>query len=238
MQARPRERQQAIDIEMPLQLARQFVERGIDRMIVVRAVRARTDPRQHGRAQAGCGEQAVAIGAEHTPVGVIAPSARAPSRQAKDGRARPGGFAHVHLVPLERRVQRHAAHAPQRLFRGEHGFHVEQAQPGDVARIAFDPQRIGDPAAKHLVSAANPQHRAAAPVMGRMSMSQPCARRNAMSAIVAFDPGSTISAAWAGIGVPGGTIATSTSGSCRKGSRSSKLAMRGRIGQATSLRPA
>jgi hypothetical protein len=53
MQAPPRERQQAIDIEMPLQLARQFVERGIDRMIVVRAVRARADPRQHGRAQAG-----------------------------------------------------------------------------------------------------------------------------------------------------------------------------------------
>jgi hypothetical protein len=99
------------------------------------------------------------------PSALIAPSARAPSRQA-NCRARPGGFAHVHLVPLERRAQRHAAHAPQRLFRGEHGFHVQQAQPGDFARIAFDPQRIGDPAAKHLVSAANPQHRAAAPVMG------------------------------------------------------------------------
>ena len=63
-------------------------------------------------------------------------------------------------------------------------------------------------------------------------MSHPSRRKNSRSAIVAFEPGRMTSAASRVSGCPGRTMTSSTSGSARSGSRSSKLAMRGNIGTA------
>jgi hypothetical protein len=60
-------------------------------------------------------------------------------------------------------------------------------------------------------------------------MSQPSERRAARSAIVAFEPGSTMRSQ-GGIGSPGRTMTSSTPLSWAKGSRSSKFEMRGTIG--------
>ena len=70
-----------------------------------------------------------------------------------------------------------------------------------------------------------------------MSTSQPCARRCARSARVAFEPGSRIRSASPGSASPARTMTTVTSGSARKGSRSSKLAMRESTGTATRIAP-
>ncbi len=62
-------------------------------------------------------------------------------------------------------------------------------------------------------------------------MSQPCARRNARSAIVDLEPGMRMRSA-SGNTSPGSTMTTETPGSARSGSRSSKFAIRGRCGTA------
>ena len=51
--------------------------------------------------------------------------------------------------------------------------------------------------------------------------------------MVDFEPGMMTRSASAGIGVPGRTTTTETPGSSRSGSRSSKLAIRGNAGTAT-----
>ena len=65
-----------------------------------------------------------------------------------------------------------------------------------------------------------------------MSMSNPAERSAARSAMVAFEPGSTTRSASPGSAAPGRTRTRSTDGSASSGSRSSKLAMCGRIGTA------
>ena len=62
-------------------------------------------------------------------------------------------------------------------------------------------------------------------------MSQPCARKNARSAIVALLPG-RMTRSQTGSGSPGATMTRSTFGSSESGSNSSKLAMRARRGTA------
>ena len=68
------------------------------------------------------------------------------------------------------------------------------------------------------------------------STSHPWARKNSRSAMVALVPG-MITRSATGMGEPGGTIWTSTSGSSFSGSTSSKLAMRLSIGTATRRAP-
>ena len=55
--------------------------------------------------------------------------------------------------------------------------------------------------------------------------------------MVTFDPGNRITSASTGSGAPGRTSSTETPGSCRSGSRSSKLAIVGSTGTATRRAP-
>ena len=64
------------------------------------------------------------------------------------------------------------------------------------------------------------------------SISQPCARKKARSAIVDLLPGKITRVASAGRGCPGGTITRLTSGSDASGSKSSKFAIRDKSGTA------
>ncbi len=68
-------------------------------------------------------------------------------------------------------------------------------------------------------------------------MSQPACRNAARSARVAFEPGRMMRSASCGIAWPGSTMTSEMPGSAESGSRSSKLAMRGRRGTATSKGP-
>ena len=73
---------------------------------------------------------------------------------------------------------------------------------------------------------------AAADDARRCRCPSPSRRSASRSAIVAFEPGIRIRSQSPGMAWPGSTISTSTSGSARSGSRSSKLAMRGSRGTA------
>jgi hypothetical protein len=61
----------------------------------------------------------------------------------------------------------HRVHLRQPLFRRHHRVHVQQAQPLGLARRPLDPSGSATDPAEHLVPAANAQHMAAAPDMGR-----------------------------------------------------------------------
>ena len=132
-----------------------------------------------------------------------------------------------------------AVDVAHRLLRRHHRLDVEQAEPFGLADAALDALRIAHHAAEHLVAAADADDMAAAPHMGGKIAVPALARGNrARSAIVDFEPGMTTSPASAGSGSPGGTKTSSTCGSARSGSRSSKLAMRDSIGTAIFSAPA
>jgi hypothetical protein len=52
--------------------------------------------------------------------------------------------------------------SPSRFSLAEHGVDVEETEPGGSAGGAFDAVGVGDDAAQHLITAANPEHVTAA----------------------------------------------------------------------------
>ena len=98
----------------------------------------------------------------------------------------------------------------------------------------FDAVGIGDAPAQHLVAAAQAEHlSAAAHDARRCRCPSPASRSAARSAMVAFEPGRMTRSASPGSGCAGPHAARARPPAPRRsGSRSSKLAMCGRIGTA------
>ena len=70
----------------------------------------------------------------------------------------------MHFITFERRITDDcvAFDGEQSLVAAQNRFDVEQAEAGCLARLAFDPIRIGDPPAKQLKAAAKAEHAFAA----------------------------------------------------------------------------
>ena len=80
----PGKRQQRIDVEVPLDLRGDLVERGVDRGGVVRPIAGDADLREQRPAQRRTAQQAVDVGAQHPAVGahraIIAPTVQTRER--------------------------------------------------------------------------------------------------------------------------------------------------------------
>ena len=162
------------------------------------------------------------------------PRHRDAHRRKAQQRARaigPVGAADMHLIAVERHAvgDGRASHLLQHFLGAEHGFHIEQPEPLDRAGRPFEPERIGDAAAHHLIAAAYAEDAAAAPQMRReIDVPARLAESAARSAIVALEPGRMTSLASAGRGSPG---ETSTRRTPRLGAQRIEIVEIGDIGQ-------
>ena len=93
---------------------------------------------------------------------------RAVEAEPRAGAIRAGGLSDMDLVAGEGGAARRvlAALLGQMFERGHRGFHIQMTQPRHPRRRAFDPLRIGDGLAQHLIAATKAKHMAAAPDMG------------------------------------------------------------------------
>ena len=108
------------------------------------------------------------IAADHPPVGADRPIGprRFLQQRERAGAIGTGGFAHMHFIAAKIRAQRLSLHLPQRLHRSQDRFHVEQAEARALSRRSLYAAGVGDARAEHLITAANPYHLPAAPIMG------------------------------------------------------------------------
>ena len=110
-------------------------------------------------------------------------------------------------------------------------------RPGTVPGGPSTPGGVGDLAAEHLVAGAEAEDAAAAAEVGGDVDVEAGGAEGARSAMVDLEPGRRMRSASPGRGVPGQMRRSSTWGSAARGSRSSKLAMRGRMGTAMRMGP-
>ena len=202
-----RDRDDAIDVEMRLEMIGERVERLLDPLLVGELRRDR-ELRQPGVAEFIRCEQPVHIGAAHAPVARRRAVGTIADREHGPRAVRPFGAAEMDLVAADRRAGRAVTplHGDRR-FVGRHlGHDIEQTEPLDAAGRPFDAARIGDGAAEHLVAAAQPEHVAAAPRM-RLDVDVPAlCRMNARSPMVDFEPGRITTSASPGSAVRGARI--------------------------------
>src|SRR5215831_13870335 len=101
-------------------------------------------------------EQPVQITAANQPIRADAAVAAAFQLQHRALKARSGGFSEVHLVAADRHPGRQldTGSLGETLGVGQNGLDVEKTEPGQRLFPAFHTERIGDAAAKHLVSTA------------------------------------------------------------------------------------
>mmetsp|Transcript_4896 Transcript_4896/g.15809 ORF Transcript_4896/g.15809 Transcript_4896/m.15809 type:complete len:370 (+) Transcript_4896:2614-3723(+) len=153
------DRDHRVDIEMVLQRPGDFVERGVDIRIMIDTAAYRADPRQPCRALSSITEQAMDIAARDQPVGahraLAASIGQASERLFGIGTAR---LPHMDFIALEARAQRLARHLAQHLVATNHRFDIQQAKPRNLARRPLNPLRVGNPAAQHLIAAAQAEH--------------------------------------------------------------------------------
>ena len=183
------------------EMRRERVERALDRGVVGDAGRAGGEARKPGRALPVVGEQAVDIGADHAAVGRDRALGRSVGEPRKRPRAvRPFGHAHMHLVAGKRHaVGGRAAHRFEALFGRQTSFRRRSGRgrrllPADL-RCRRDRRCCGPASDSRRTGRRTvpPRRRCAA-----MSISNPAARSASRSAIVAFEPGSTIEIGIAG----------------------------------------
>src|SRR5262249_32912039 len=119
------------------------------------------------RALTVIGEQAVNVGAEHSPVrrpGSLAPSSCKASEWTRA--VRPFGNAHVHFIAIKRRaVRRRAGYRREPFLTREYCFDVEKSETIDRAGPTFDALGVGDRAPEHLVAAAQTEQQSTSPHM-------------------------------------------------------------------------
>src|SRR5205807_5762241 len=126
-----------------------------------------TDAQEPGGTLSIVDKQTVDIGAEHAPVRRAGTFIRSSGKPCERPRAvRTVGKAHMHLIAFERRsVGRRTESRREPLVAGEYSLDVEQSETIDLARRTFEALRIGDGAAKHLVTTAHSEQPSASPHM-------------------------------------------------------------------------
>src|SRR5262245_34044789 len=161
-----RQLEQQVAIDMLFDVIGKFVERRLDLGFIGKHRRRGTDSLQPVMTLAIVGKQPVDVAAGDPAVGAHR-SVVLPGAEPEHWPRRAGGASDMHLVALEGHIVRQdlARRLDQDLVALQHGLDVEQAEPVDRGRLAFDAVRVGDRPAQHLITAANAEHESATPLM-------------------------------------------------------------------------
>ncbi len=97
------------------------------------------------------------------PEGEMAPSGLIPDHRKRPCAINPFGLSKVNFIALDGGPRRHmnGGNPCQRLVGEEGGLNLEKPQPINRFRFPFNALRVMDAGPKHLVSAAQPQHKPA-----------------------------------------------------------------------------
>jgi adenosylcobinamide-phosphate synthase len=186
------EREQPVQVQMRGDMGCQRIQRRFDTGLVVERRRPRGEAGEPGRTLGIRGEESVHIGAEDPAI----PGDRALGGTIGEMRegacaVRSLGQADMHLVAGEIGAIRGGAGCRfQPLLAGSaRSSRRAVPAPGRSRGGPFQALRIGELAPEHLVAAAKPEHRAAAPHMGGDIHVEAGRAQAARSAMVALEPG-------------------------------------------------
>src|SRR5579863_43853 len=160
-------REQAIDIEMPLDVIGEFVEHLFDGGAVVLVRGSDSEPVKKGAAESVRGEQAVQIGAVYATV-TRDGAFRGAADECEWTRAvRSIGPADMDFVGIHALVARgmNRLDAGEILLRRHHSCHIQKSKPGHFPRRSFDAIGIGDAVPQHLIAATEAEDMSAASMM-------------------------------------------------------------------------
>src|SRR5205807_890242 len=125
------------------------------------------EPREKGAAEWVACEQPVQIAPHHPAVGADRAIGMAVEIEHRSLQAGPARHPKMHLVSTDGHTGHTiaACHLCEALVAAEHGLDVEQPEPKHLRGRSFAAVRIGDPAAQHLITAAEAEDMATLAMM-------------------------------------------------------------------------